>query len=55
MPYVQDGHVTALGGLPAGRVDARHADYLENQIRRGGLILWVRTDTEEKEKKRSRS
>lgn len=48
---VGGGAGAALGGLLAARVGKRHAEYLENQIGHGGLILWVRTDTEEKGKK----
>jgi hypothetical protein len=48
---VGGGAGAALGGLLAKRVGDRHAEYLNNQIRHGGLILWVRTDTEAKEAK----
>jgi hypothetical protein len=46
---VGGGAGAALGGLLAKREGDHHAEYLSNQIRHGGLILWVRTDTEVKE------
>jgi hypothetical protein len=46
---VGGGAGAALGGLLAKRVGDHHAEYLSNQIRHGGLILWVRTKTEARE------
>ncbi|KAA9004991.1 hypothetical protein [Histidinibacterium aquaticum] len=48
---VGGGAGAGLGALLAKRVGDRHAEYLKNQVRHGGLILWVRTDSDEKEKK----
>jgi hypothetical protein len=32
-----------IGALLARRVDQHHRDYYENQIRHGGILMWVRT------------
>ena len=45
---------TAIAGALIGTVLARwldqhHAEYLENQLEHGGLLLWVRTHTREQE------
>lgn len=47
----------AIGGGPAGvvgallarRADQHHKDYYADQIRRGGILLWVRTLDKDKE------
>jgi hypothetical protein len=47
----------AIGGGPAGvvgallarRADQHHKDYYADQIRRGGILLWVRTTDRDKE------
>ncbi len=36
------GAGAAIGALLAARVGAWHGDYLENQVRHGGLLLWAR-------------
>ncbi len=38
-----------IGAILARRVGKHHKDYYENQIRNGGILLWVRVDTPEKE------
>ncbi|SMX42342.1 hypothetical protein [Actibacterium lipolyticum] len=38
-----------IGTLLARRVGAHHKDYYENQIKHGGLLLWVRVVSKEKE------
>lgn len=40
-----------VGGLFARFMDRGHARYLEEQIDRGGLLLWVRADGKERERK----
>ncbi len=40
-----------LGSLLAGWIGDAHADYLQKQLDHGGLLLWVRTWTAEKEKR----
>lgn len=47
---------TAIAGAAIGTVlthwmDQRHADRLQEQLDRGGVLLWVRTATEEEERK----
>lgn len=44
------GAGAAAGSLLAKAVGKHHAEYVEQQLRRGGLLLWVRTWTEEQEK-----
>jgi len=47
------GGGTALGALIARFLGQSHADHLEEQLLRGGILLWVRTrDTEHEEKAR---
>lgn len=38
-----------IGGALARRLGKKHAENYENQLRRGGILLWVRTNTPEKE------
>jgi hypothetical protein len=38
-----------IGTLLARRVGHHHKDYYDAQIQRGGILLWVRTATKEKE------
>jgi len=38
-----------LGTLLARRVGKHHKDYYAQQIEHGGILLWVRTDSKEKE------
>jgi len=45
------GAGTLIGGALAKWVGDRHADYLQEQIDRGGLLLWVRTWNEEDERR----
>jgi hypothetical protein len=40
-----------VGAILAKFVSAHHAHYLQEQLDRGGLLLWVRTWTVEKEKR----
>ena len=48
----------AIGGSPAAvigtilarRADRKHKDYYENQIRHGGILMWVRVADPEKER-----
>ena len=40
-----------LGTVFAHWMDRRHADWLQEQLDRGGILLWVRTPTEEDERK----
>jgi hypothetical protein len=47
---------TAIAGALLGTVfthwmDRRHADWLQEQLDRGGVLLWVRTPSEEDERK----
>jgi hypothetical protein len=44
------GAGAAIGGFLARRVGDEHAEYLQNQINHGGLLLWVRTRDEAQEK-----
>jgi uncharacterized membrane protein YfcA len=39
-----------IGALLARRIGQRHRDYYANQIERGGILLWVRCATPEKER-----
>lgn len=39
-----------IGALLARRADKHHRDYYAEQIERGGILLWVRVNTPEKEK-----
>jgi hypothetical protein len=41
----------SIGSLASQWVDAHHARYIEEQIDRGGLLLWVRAWDLEREKK----
>ena len=38
-----------IGALFARRVGQHHKDYYENQIRHGGILMWVRTRDKERE------
>ena len=38
-----------IGALLARRADKHHRDYYAQQIERGGILLWVRVDTKEKQ------
>ncbi len=38
-----------IGTLLARRVGKHHKDYYENQIRHGGILMWVRTRDKERE------
>ncbi|GGO61187.1 hypothetical protein SAMN05444398_11559 [Roseovarius pacificus] len=38
-----------IGTILANRVSKRHRDYYENQIRHGGILMWVRTRDKERE------
>jgi outer membrane lipoprotein SlyB len=40
-----------LGNVLAGWMDRRHADWLEEQLERGGILLWVRTADEGRERR----
>jgi hypothetical protein len=40
--FVGGGAGTLLGSILARLVGQHHAEYLHNQIERGGLLLWVR-------------
>jgi hypothetical protein len=47
------GGGTAIGALLARWIGQHHADYLDDQLRHGGILLWVRTrDTEHEERAR---
>jgi hypothetical protein len=39
-----------IGGLLARRVGVKHKEYFQHQIERGGILLWVRCFTPEKER-----
>lgn len=41
---------TALGAWFAGRVGKHHGDYYANQIRHGGMLIWVSVASPEKER-----
>ncbi|MCI2395982.1 hypothetical protein [Aliiroseovarius sediminis] len=38
-----------IGALLARRADKHHRDYYAQQVERGGILLWVRVDTTEKQ------
>ncbi len=38
-----------IGALLARRADRHHRDYYENQIRHGGILMWVRTRDKDRE------
>jgi hypothetical protein len=40
-----------IGSALANMIDRHHADYLQDQLERGGLLLWVRTFDKAQEKK----
>lgn len=39
-----------IGKVLAGWMDQRHAQWLEEQLERGGILLWVRTPDERRER-----
>jgi hypothetical protein len=39
-----------IGGLLARRIGQKHRDYYQHQIERGGILLWVRVASPEKER-----
>lgn len=43
------GPAGVIGALLARRVGRHHKDYYADQIRRGGILLWVRTSDADKE------
>ncbi|WP_394180531.1 hypothetical protein [Yoonia maritima] len=43
------GPAAVIGTLLARRVGKQHKDYYANQIKNGGILLWVRTSDKEKE------
>jgi hypothetical protein len=45
------GPAAVIGTLLARRADRHHKAYYENQIRHGGILLWVRVRDEEREAK----
>lgn len=45
------GAGAAVGGLLAWLLGEHHAEYLQNQIRHGGLLLWVRTADPERQER----
>ncbi len=47
---IEPGHGGALLAL-AGLIDRHHVQYLQEQLERGGLLLWVRTEDAEHEKR----
>ena len=44
------GPAAVIGTLLAGRVGAHHKEYYANQIRHGGILLWVRARDDAQEK-----
>lgn len=48
---VAGGGGALVGGLLAKLVGDRHAEYLQEQLERGGLLLWVRTWNQEDERR----
>lgn len=42
---------TAVGSVFADLIESHHAEYLQKQLDRGGLLLWVNTATPEQEQK----
>ena len=45
------GAMAAAGGALAGMVEQHHADHLNAQLEKGGLLLWVRTRDPEHEER----
>lgn len=45
------GGGAAIGSIFAGLLGKKHADYLNDQLEHGGLLLWVRTRDAEHEKR----
>jgi len=45
------GPAAVIGTLLARRAGKHHKDYYENQIRHGGILLWVRVKDKEREEK----
>jgi VIT1/CCC1 family predicted Fe2+/Mn2+ transporter len=43
------GPTAVIGALMARRIGKHHKDYYAEQIRNGGILLWVRTANKEKE------
>lgn len=43
------GPSAVVGTILARRAGKHHKDYYENQIRHGGILMWVRTSDKEKE------
>jgi hypothetical protein len=41
----------AIGSVFATMIEKHHADFLENQLQHGGILLWVRTKDKEHEKR----
>ncbi|WP_339859806.1 hypothetical protein [Thalassospira alkalitolerans] len=48
---VAGGGGAAIGTFLAALMDKHHADYLQQQLDHGGLILWVRTRDQDHEKR----
>lgn len=48
--FLGGGTGAAFGSILALYVEKRHADYIEEQIEHGGLLLWVRAWNAEQEK-----
>ncbi|WP_397543974.1 hypothetical protein [Roseovarius salis] len=46
---VGGGPAGVIGSLLARRVGQRHREYYENQIKHGGILMWVRVADKEKE------
>lgn len=44
------GPAAVIGTLLARRVGQHHKDYYANQIKNGGILIWVRTADAEKER-----
>jgi hypothetical protein len=45
------GGGSAIGSIFASMIEKHHADFLENQLQHGGILLWVRTKDKEHEKR----
>lgn len=45
------GGGAAIGSILGAIIEQNHADYVEEQLRKGGLLLWVRTWNEADEKR----
>jgi|GEM_PF-4375927 len=45
------GASATVGGILARFIDVSHANYIDRQLDRGGLLLWVRTTDEEDERR----